>query len=678
MTHLSRMAEELVLWSSVEFRFVRLGDDYATGSSIMPQKRNPDAAELVRGKSARVCGDLHALLSLVRALPLAYNRDLQEDREPLFDAVETTLASVRITAGMWRTLTVARERFEADLAGDFSLATELADLLAERGVAFREAHEVVGRIVRWCEEQGSGLEALTPAVAQRFHARFPPDLGPWLDPRAAAERRTSAGGTAWSEVEKQMRALRADAAPRCEGVRMNRYRSRLPRATPLLVPMLCWSLWTGCATSRDGSSVSTSAAPTAETPSAVPSSPADPTPAAGCPLCVDPSSPKIRQAYAAALADARYPRPSAISRELTALLPSTEGLVWNDRGQILMVSWTRTRYFSDPALHRPGERFSLAVDMWLFAAPFVQQLCQALGLDGPMLTLRLEQADRPAAQPRQGRFRRDLGRPWRSLPPVSRSGDLGPRVLGRDPGQGPRLPASVGLHAQAAGVGKYVTVHPGHLRWMCDNWADSYGNDELFENNPWTALGYTYDWGNPEDHRGPSEYVAPRGSRGRLPRSRVHRAVLFEVGSSVTSRGQKSNSRVRIVERARQSSAPAPSSRDHSRILVISSSSSPRDSRKSWCASGVRRSNSTCQRHMSSSLSPVARKMATQPSLSRDRVSRRATSFSSNPTIICCWRRSLRISWLRLCSRLPSSSVAVLWPEESTRATSFRGKPAWR
>ena len=208
MTHLSRMAEELVLWSTTEVAFVRLGDDYTTGSSIMPQKRNPDAAELVRGKSARVHGDLHTLLSLVRSLPLAYNRDLQEDREPLFDAVETTLASVRITAGMWRTLSVAGERFESALEGDFSLATELADLLVDRGVPFREAHEVVGRIVAWCEAQGAGLEILSPQAAQRFHTCFPTDLAPWLDPRAAAERRTSLGGTAWSEVERQVRMLR--------------------------------------------------------------------------------------------------------------------------------------------------------------------------------------------------------------------------------------------------------------------------------------------------------------------------------------------------------------------------------------------------------------------------------------------------------------------------------------
>ncbi len=174
----------------------------------MPQKRNPDAAELVRGKSARVYGDLAALLALVKALPLAYNRDLQEDREPLFDAVNTTEECLRIMAGMWRSLTVARERFEEALQGDFSLATELADLLAERGVAFREAHEVVGRIVRWCEDQGAGLEALTPEAARQFHSAFPDDLGPWLDPRAATERRSSLGGTAWSEVERQVEMLR--------------------------------------------------------------------------------------------------------------------------------------------------------------------------------------------------------------------------------------------------------------------------------------------------------------------------------------------------------------------------------------------------------------------------------------------------------------------------------------
>ncbi|MEE8522488.1 MAG: argininosuccinate lyase [Thermoanaerobaculia bacterium] len=206
--HLSRMAEELVLWSSAEWDLVRLSEAYTTGSSIMPQKRNPDAAELVRGKSARVIGDLMTLLALTRALPLSYNRDLQEGREPLFDAVLTTLDAVRITAGMWRTLDVRRDRFEAELKGDFSLATELADALVERGVPFREAHEAVGKMVRWCEERGGDLSALTPEAAREFHPRMPEDLAPWLDPRAAAERRTSRGGTAWREVVRQVEELR--------------------------------------------------------------------------------------------------------------------------------------------------------------------------------------------------------------------------------------------------------------------------------------------------------------------------------------------------------------------------------------------------------------------------------------------------------------------------------------
>ncbi|MEL7060489.1 MAG: argininosuccinate lyase [Acidobacteriota bacterium] len=211
--HLSRAAEEWVVWSSSEFRFVRLGEAYATGSSIMPQKRNPDAAELLRGKPARVLGDFVSLLTLTKGLGMAYNRDLQEDREPLFDAVDTTLEAVRIAAGVWRTLEIDRDRFEAELFGDPLLATELADLLATRGVPFREAHEVVGRIVRWCETEGQDLSALlAPGVAERFHPRLDGDLREVLSPRAAAERRTSHGGTAWSEVERQVHLLREHIA----------------------------------------------------------------------------------------------------------------------------------------------------------------------------------------------------------------------------------------------------------------------------------------------------------------------------------------------------------------------------------------------------------------------------------------------------------------------------------
>jgi argininosuccinate lyase len=208
MTHLSRMAEELVLWSSSEWDFVRIGETWTTGSSIMPQKRNPDAAELIRGRTARVYGDLSALLALVKALPLAYNRDLQEDRAPLFDAVQSTLTSVRVMHGMWKTLEVRQDRFEQDLRGDFSLATELADHLVTKGVPFREAHEIVGRIVRSCEERGLDLTALDVEAAAELHPELASSLDELLDPRAAAERRTSFGGTAWSEIERQVDVLR--------------------------------------------------------------------------------------------------------------------------------------------------------------------------------------------------------------------------------------------------------------------------------------------------------------------------------------------------------------------------------------------------------------------------------------------------------------------------------------
>jgi len=208
MTHLSRMAEELVLWSSPGFALVQLADAFTTGSSIMPQKRNPDAAELVRGKTGRVYGALTALLAMVKGLPLAYNRDLQEDKEALFDAVRTTRACVSIMAGMWQTLVVDHDRYTAELEGDFLLATELADHLVGRGVPFREAHEVSGRLVRWCEDRGVDFSARTPEVLAEHHPDFGPDALDWLDPTAAVERRTSQGGTAWCEIERQVRLLR--------------------------------------------------------------------------------------------------------------------------------------------------------------------------------------------------------------------------------------------------------------------------------------------------------------------------------------------------------------------------------------------------------------------------------------------------------------------------------------
>jgi argininosuccinate lyase len=210
--HLSRIAEELVLWSTSEFRFVRMGDAYATGSSIMPQKRNPDAAELVRGKAGRSVGALTSLMVMTKGLPMAYNRDLQEDRQQLFDTLDNLVACTRITAGMFRTLEVSRDRFEAEMRGDFCLATELADHLATKGVPFREAHHVAGSVVGWCETNGGDFNLLTPSKLAAFHPSLEGDevaLDLLLDPRAAAERRTSFGGTAPSEVARQVADLRA-------------------------------------------------------------------------------------------------------------------------------------------------------------------------------------------------------------------------------------------------------------------------------------------------------------------------------------------------------------------------------------------------------------------------------------------------------------------------------------
>ncbi len=208
MTRLSRMAEELVLWSAPEFGLVRMAEAWATGSSIMPQKRNPDAAELVRGKTGRVHGDLVALMTMEKGLPLAYNRDLQEDREALFDAVRTTTACVSVMAGMWSSLTV-NDPYGERLDGDFLLATELADYLAAKGVPFREAHHVSGSLVKWCEQQGTDFRALDLERLREHHPAFEPDALAWLDPAGAAERRTSKGGTAWVEVTRQLALLRA-------------------------------------------------------------------------------------------------------------------------------------------------------------------------------------------------------------------------------------------------------------------------------------------------------------------------------------------------------------------------------------------------------------------------------------------------------------------------------------
>jgi argininosuccinate lyase len=206
------MAEELVLWSTSELGLVRLADHHTTSSSIMPQKRNPDGAELIRGHAGLVFGHLQAMLTLTKGLPLAYNRDTQQERTPVVESVLATRTAAKLMAAMWRDLEVRGDRFEAELRGDLCLATELADLLVSRGVPFREAHRAVAEAVRWCQGQGGNLTLLDGGTARRFHREFPDDLSAWLDPRAAVERRTSRGGTAPREIERQLESLRRKLA----------------------------------------------------------------------------------------------------------------------------------------------------------------------------------------------------------------------------------------------------------------------------------------------------------------------------------------------------------------------------------------------------------------------------------------------------------------------------------
>jgi len=200
MVHLSRLAEELILWASAEFGFVALSDAYATGSSIMPQKKNPDVAELIRGKCGRVVGSLMSLLMTIKGLPLAYNRDLQEDKEPLFDAVDTVRASVSLMAGMLASLTLREDRIAQALRGGYLSATDLADYLAQQGLPFRTAHEQVGRLVRYAEFQGKELWDLSLEEIQRFASQAGPEVFEWLAIENVAARRQSPGGTAPERV----------------------------------------------------------------------------------------------------------------------------------------------------------------------------------------------------------------------------------------------------------------------------------------------------------------------------------------------------------------------------------------------------------------------------------------------------------------------------------------------
>jgi argininosuccinate lyase len=202
MVHLSRFAEELVLWASPRYGFVRLPDAYCTGSSIMPQKKNPDVPELVRGKSARVIGSLMALLVLMKAQPLAYNKDNQEDKEPLFDAVDTVKDCLAVMAGLAGKLEPVPAAMRAALSEGHATATDLADYLVRKGLAFRDAHEAVARAVREAERTGVDLAALPLSRLKTFSARIGPDVRRVLTPEGSVAARAHTGGTAPAQVRK--------------------------------------------------------------------------------------------------------------------------------------------------------------------------------------------------------------------------------------------------------------------------------------------------------------------------------------------------------------------------------------------------------------------------------------------------------------------------------------------
>jgi argininosuccinate lyase len=202
--HLSRLGEEVVLWSSHEFGLAEIDDAYATGSSIMPQKKNPDVAELARGKAGRLIGDLTGLLTTLKGLPLTYNRDLQEDKEPVFDAVDTLLLVLPAMAGLIGSLRFHTERLAATAGAGYSLATDLAELLVRRGVAFRDAHEVVGHLVVWCQVHDCELADVSDADLERISPLLTPDVREVLTIEGALAARSSRGGTAPVRVAEQL------------------------------------------------------------------------------------------------------------------------------------------------------------------------------------------------------------------------------------------------------------------------------------------------------------------------------------------------------------------------------------------------------------------------------------------------------------------------------------------
>ncbi|MBR3644732.1 MAG: argininosuccinate lyase, partial [Parasporobacterium sp.] len=208
MMHLSRFSEEIVLWSSWEFKFIELSDAFTTGSSIMPQKKNPDMAELVRGKTGRVYGDMIGLFTVLKGLPLAYNKDMQEDKEGIFDACETVRMCLDVFCGMIESMTARTDNMMKAAQKGFINATDLADYLVKKGDAFRNAYKISGRIVADCMEKGMVLETYPLEEYQKYSELFEADVYEAVDLRACAEKRISEGGTSVRSVEEQIAYVR--------------------------------------------------------------------------------------------------------------------------------------------------------------------------------------------------------------------------------------------------------------------------------------------------------------------------------------------------------------------------------------------------------------------------------------------------------------------------------------
>ena len=209
MMHLSRLSQELTLWCSAEFGFIELSDAFSTGSSIMPQKKNPDVAELVRGKTGRVYGHLQGVLTVMKGLPLAYNSDMQEDKEALFDVIDTVKACLRVLAPMLATLTLRPERMRGAASEGFGTATDMADYLAAKGLPFRQAHEIVGRLVRHCLDQQQTLDDLSLEELQSFSPLFERDVYQAIALDASVDRRQVRGGPARTLVDERLKTIRA-------------------------------------------------------------------------------------------------------------------------------------------------------------------------------------------------------------------------------------------------------------------------------------------------------------------------------------------------------------------------------------------------------------------------------------------------------------------------------------